>query len=100
MRKYIATLSQVIDMTEHELEWLCGHLGHTANIHKLHYRATSGFIKRVNIGKLMLLQDLNVAGQFAGKRLQDIDIVEDDNVPRKKRLLVPGRHGAKTKRRN
>ncbi|XP_033737472.1 titin homolog [Pecten maximus] len=111
MRKYIATLSQVIDMKEHELEWLCGHLGHTANIHKLHYRATSGFIERVNIGKLMLLQDLNVAGQFAGKRLQDIDIVdvvkgtsssaqrlepentgrldedvfEDDNVPRKKK---------------
>ena len=65
---------QVIDMKPHELEWLCSHLGHTADIHKLHYRATTGFIERVNIGKLMMLQDLNVAGQFAGQRLQDIDI--------------------------
>ena len=65
---------QVIDMKDHELEWLCQHLGHTSDIHKLHYRATSGFIERVNIGKLMLLQDLNLAGKFAGQKLQDIDI--------------------------
>ncbi|XP_069105224.1 uncharacterized protein [Argopecten irradians] len=80
MRKYIATLSQVIDMKDHELEWLCTHLGHTASIHKLHYRATSGFIERVNIGKLMLLQDLNLAGKYAGQRLQDIDITDVINA--------------------
>lgn len=61
-------------MKDHELEWLCGHLGHTVDIHKSHYRATSGFIERVNIGKLMLLQDLNMAGKFSGQRLQDIDM--------------------------
>ncbi|XP_033759137.1 glutamic acid-rich protein-like [Pecten maximus] len=74
MRKYIVTLSQVIDMKEHELEWLCNHLDHTAQIHKLHYRSTSGFIERVNIGKLMLLQDVNLAGKYAGKRLKDINL--------------------------
>jgi len=66
--------SQVIDMKDHELDWLCGHLGHTASIHKIHYRATSGFVERVNIGKLMLLQDHNVAAKYAGQRLQDIDM--------------------------
>ncbi|XP_033740934.1 uncharacterized protein LOC117327839, partial [Pecten maximus] len=89
MRKYIATLSQVIDMKDHELEWLCSHLGHTSEIHKLHYRSTSGFIERVNIGKLMVLQDLNIAGHFKGQRLQDIDIEDISDIMNNQGIQEP-----------
>lgn len=49
-------------------------MGHTVNVHKLHYRAASGYIERMNIGKLMLMQDFNVASRFKGKRLEDIQV--------------------------
>ncbi|XP_069114279.1 uncharacterized protein [Argopecten irradians] len=94
MRKYIATLSQVIDMKDFELEWLCNLFGHTASIHKLHYRSTSGFIERVDIGKLMLLvcqvvschaeeSDQHVESPENVPENEEVDL-EEDEVPRKK----------------
>jgi len=67
-------LFQILALDDHELQWVCSHLGHTADVHKLHYRATSGFIERINIAKLSLLQDFNVVGKFAGKKLQDLSV--------------------------
>ena len=51
---------QVLSIDAHELEWVCNHLGHTTKIHKLHYRATSGLIERIEISKLMLIQENNL----------------------------------------
>lgn len=47
---------------KHRLKWLCNHLGHTSIVHETHYRATSGLIERVEIAKLLLLQENNVRG--------------------------------------
>lgn len=33
LRKYIATVSQLVSLNEEELEWLCNHLGHDKNVH-------------------------------------------------------------------
>ena len=61
-------------MKPHEVEWLCKHLGHTADIHKIHYRNTSSYIERVNLGKLFLIQDNNACAKFAGKDLSAVNI--------------------------
>ena len=61
-------------MKDHEVEWLCKHMGHTVSIHKLHYKAMSGYIERINIGKLMMMQDLNVAGTFVGRDLNEVNV--------------------------
>lgn len=63
---------QVIGLKEHQLKWLCNHLGHTRKLHETHYRATSGLIERVKIAKLLLIQENNMAGQFAGQDLSEI----------------------------
>ena len=34
----------------------------------------SGLIERVEIAKLMLVQDLNLMGKFRGKKLDEIDV--------------------------
>lgn len=57
-----------------EQQWLMNHLGHSLDIHKIHYRQTSGVIERVDIAKLMLLQEFDIAGKYAGKKLGDIDM--------------------------
>ncbi len=38
LRKYIATISQVLALKETEVDWLARHLGHDINIHREVYR--------------------------------------------------------------
>jgi hypothetical protein len=63
---------QVFDLNAHQLEWVSNHLGHSVDIHKIHYRQTSGVIERVDMSKLMLLQEYNMSANFAGKSLAEI----------------------------
>ncbi|CAB3992031.1 uncharacterized protein LOC110455631 [Paramuricea clavata] len=37
LRKYIATVSQIVDMNESEMGWLANHLGHDIHVHKEFY---------------------------------------------------------------
>lgn len=37
LRKYIATVSQVLDLKDNEVEWLAKHMVHDMNIHKKNY---------------------------------------------------------------
>ncbi|XP_065940226.1 uncharacterized protein [Magallana gigas] len=72
LRKHCATIAQVIGLQDHEMKWLCQHLGHTQKVHAIHYRATSGMIERIEISKLMLMQETSSVSKFAGKNLRDI----------------------------
>ena len=47
-------------------------MGHTMDVHKAYYRATSGMIERMEIAKLMLIQERNKVGRFAGRDLSKV----------------------------
>ncbi|XP_033751889.1 uncharacterized protein LOC117335804 [Pecten maximus] len=74
MRKYMATLTQMMNLEKHQLEWVYNHLGHTKKVHREHYRQMSGLVERTQISKLLLVQDLNLTSKFQGKKLDDLDI--------------------------
>lgn len=74
LRKFRATITQVFDMSPTELQWVCDHLGHSLNVHKIHYRSTSDVIERLNISKILLCQDNKLLSNFQGKSLKDIPI--------------------------
>ena len=38
LRKYLATFSQVLNLGQHQLEWLANHLGHDVTVHRQYYR--------------------------------------------------------------
>ena len=38
LRKYTATVTQLMCLKENELEWLCNHMGHKISIHRDFYR--------------------------------------------------------------
>uniref|UniRef100_A0A8W8MKN2 Uncharacterized protein n=1 Tax=Magallana gigas TaxID=29159 RepID=A0A8W8MKN2_MAGGI len=78
LRKYTATIAQVFDISPQQQQWLTNHLGHTLDIHKIHYRQTSGIIERVDISKLMLLTEYGLTGKYAGKKLTDITLEGND----------------------
>ncbi|XP_069109622.1 uncharacterized protein [Argopecten irradians] len=78
MRKYTATMLQAMNTTDAERQWVIDHLGHTMNVHREHYRQTSDLLERVEVAKILLIQDLNLVGKFHGKKLKDIQL--DDIV--------------------
>lgn len=69
----MSNLTQALSLDDTQLDWVYRHLGHTQSVHKQHYRSMSGFIERVHIGKILLMQDMNVVKRFVGKRLEDVD---------------------------
>ncbi|OWF47136.1 hypothetical protein KP79_PYT07144 [Mizuhopecten yessoensis] len=74
MRKYMATLTQMMNLDKNQLEWVYSHLGHTKKVHKEHYRQLSGLVEKTQVSKILLIQDLNLTSKFRGQKLDDFDI--------------------------
>ena len=74
LRKHIATLSQIINLEERELEMLAGFLGHDIRIHREFYRLPEDTLQIAECGKLLLLMDQGNIGDYAGKSLSEIEI--------------------------
>ncbi|XP_055956953.1 uncharacterized protein LOC126821491 [Patella vulgata] len=67
LRKYMATITQVLDLKPNEMTWVLDHLGHSMDVHKIYYRKTQ-------IAKLLLIQDTNQVGRFKDKSLTDVQM--------------------------
>ena len=74
LRKHIATLSQLINLEERELEMLAGFLGHDIKVHRDFYRLPEDTLQIAKCGKLLMLMDKGNVGDFAGKSLDEIDL--------------------------
>lgn len=70
-----------MDLDSHQLEWVTEHLGHSMQIHKLHYRQTSTIIERAQIAKLLLLQDSGRTEELRNKRLEDVSFSGEILMP-------------------
>ncbi|XP_033725242.1 uncharacterized protein LOC117315207 [Pecten maximus] len=84
MRKYMATMLQALNTSEAERQWVLDHLGHTMDVHKIHYRMTSDVLERVDVAKILLIRDMGLVGQYRGKKLDDIqldDLISLDEAP-------------------
>ena len=74
LRKYIATVSQVMDLDEKELDWLARHMGHDIRIHREFYRLHHSTIELTKVGKLLTAVDQGKVGNFTGMSLDDISL--------------------------
>ena len=74
LRKYIATISQVLCMNETEVDWLARHLGHNIRVHRDFYRLHESTIEIAKVSKLLLTVDQGETSNFAGKTLEEIDL--------------------------
>ena len=76
MCKFVATVSQIVDLKENELDWLAIHMGHDINVHWQYYRVQDSALELAKVSKLVLTVDSGRAGgEFAGKNLDEV-IVE------------------------
>ena len=74
LRKYIATISQVLSLQETEVDWLARHLGHDIRVHRDFYRLHESTIEIAKVSKLLLTVDQGETSKFAGKSLTEIDL--------------------------
>ena len=74
LRKYIATVSQIVDLNSSELDWLARHLGHDIAVHREYYRLHDHTIELSKVSRLLLAVDEGNASKWAGKKLDEIGI--------------------------
>jgi hypothetical protein len=61
-------------MNRNELDWVIDHLGHTLDVHREHYRSRSDILERIEVAKILLIQDRGLTHSYVGKSLRDIQI--------------------------
>ncbi|XP_069108874.1 uncharacterized protein [Argopecten irradians] len=80
LRKYVATVSQVLNMNENEMDWLASHLGHDIRVHRHFYRLQSEHVELAKVAKLLIAVDSGNAHRFAGKTIENMEIADLDDV--------------------
>ena len=67
LRKYVATVSQLVDMNENKMGWLANHPGHDIHIHKEYYKLPQTTLEIGVVGNLLMGVNEGRAHQFKGK---------------------------------
>jgi len=89
LRKYVATVSQILDLQENELDWLARHLGHDIRVHREYYRLHDSTIELAKVGKLLYTVDEGKTSQWAGKSLDEIDLNSGLVEGKFKAIVIP-----------
>ncbi|CAB4027911.1 Hypothetical predicted protein [Paramuricea clavata] len=75
LRKYVATVSQLVDINESEMGWLANHLGHDIHVHKEFYRLPQTTLHGDGCGrKFAMAVDEGRLHLFKGKNPRDIKL--------------------------
>lgn len=80
LRKHLATLMQIFNMTEGDIEQLASFMGHTTGTHKGSYRLPDDVYQTAKLSKLLLLMEKGEANHYKGKSLDEIEINMEENL--------------------
>nr|CAH7765631.1 unnamed protein product [Callosobruchus chinensis] len=83
LRKHLATLTQIFNMSENDIEQLATFMGHTVNVHKQVYRLPDDIYQTAKIAKLLLLMEKGEAGKYKGRTLEEIDLDMNEELLKK-----------------
>lgn len=76
LRKHIATIAQICNLKENELDILARFLGHDITTHRTFYRLQEHSIQIAKVSKLLLAMESGGKGLEFGQTLDDIEIEE------------------------
>ena len=76
MRYYIATLTQTMSLTEFQFQHVLRHFGHTKQVHMQNYRLAAPAVERLEVGKILIMQDRNVQHLFKDRELSTVTFEE------------------------
>ncbi|XP_064621670.1 uncharacterized protein LOC135484280 [Lineus longissimus] len=71
LRKHIATMSQILNLKDNELDMLANYMGHDIRVHREYYRLPDDTLQMTKVSRLLLAMERGVAS-YAGKSLEEI----------------------------
>ncbi|KAK7907079.1 hypothetical protein WMY93_015691 [Mugilogobius chulae] len=74
LRKQTATLSQVLNLSNDELDQLADFLGHDIRVHRQSYRLPKGTLQQAKISKVLLALEQGRVAAYKGMSLDEINI--------------------------
>ncbi|XP_077091385.1 uncharacterized protein LOC143742422 isoform X2 [Siphateles boraxobius] len=77
LRKQVATVSQILNLKDNELDQLANFLGHDIRVHRDYYRLTDATVDIAKISKLLLAIEKGTLANFQGKSLDEIEIEDE-----------------------
>ncbi|KAF5269754.1 hypothetical protein FQR65_LT17931 [Abscondita terminalis] len=80
LRKYVATVAQIFNLSKNEYDWLARHLGHDIRVHREFYRPHESAVELTKVSRILIAVDAGKVAEFAGKELQDINIEDVPHV--------------------
>ena len=73
LRKHIATLCQIMNLKDHELDQVAKFMGHDIRVHREYYRLTENTIQLAKMSKLLMAIECGTS-VYKGKSLDEIDV--------------------------
>ncbi|KAL5238907.1 hypothetical protein ACI65C_006317 [Semiaphis heraclei] len=77
LRKQVATIAQILNLSDGDLEQLSTFLGHSKDVHKQFYRLSESAFQVAKVSKLLLMLENERGQEFRGKNLDEININVD-----------------------
>ncbi|XP_050516969.1 uncharacterized protein LOC126891734 [Diabrotica virgifera virgifera] len=79
LRKHLATLSQLLNLSDGEIEQLATFMGYRQN-YRSSYRLPDDIYQTTKIAKLLMVMEKGTANKFKGKSLDEVEIDMDKNL--------------------
>jgi len=81
-RKHIATLSQLLDLKDHELDALAQFMGHDIRVHRKFYRLPNDVVQMSQLAKIFMLMEKGQLAMHKGKTLEELmsEVTEDSGT--------------------
>lgn len=80
LRKKVATIAQILNLSDGDLEQLSTFLGHSKDVHKQFYRLSESAFQVAKVSKLLLMLENGRGQEFRGKNLDEININVDISI--------------------
>ena len=80
LRKHVATISQILNLKNNELDSLASFLGHDIKVHRNFYRMPENTVQVAKIGKILMGLESGQISEFKGKSLDEIEMDADEEL--------------------
>ena len=77
LRKHIATMTQLFNLSENELDILAKFLGHDIRVHREFYRLPDGTMQVAKVSKLLMMMESGQITRNSVNSLDDIDVDDE-----------------------
>lgn len=87
LRKHIATMTQILNLSNNELDIVARFLGHDIAVHRQYYRLPESTVQVAKVSKLLYSMESGTTAQFHGQALDDINVDINDDLESKLTLF-------------